>query len=203
MAFIVTNVNTKSNINMPSFSDWLDTLDSNVISRYPEFAGNTPAQAVSYFVTDEIEVSADGFISEENSSNDDQSVWTNVQTWEDQASYLASLDKNFTGNGRMTGNIITSTDSSIVQGISTIFEYELDPGDNISVRNRSTNQMQIVGTVSSIQSNISLTLEANATLDVNDSIFASNKQQPSVLAYLNNMYQGLYPTTTVTTFANV
>lgn len=208
MAFVVTSVTTKNNPSAPDFDVWVSTiLDPNVVyAEYPDLTGQSITMLVDNEVTTLIDNADQGFISQESSASNDNSVWTLVTTWESQADYLNAMARGLSGSapiGELTGNIISATDSATVTGINTVFTSNLSVGNIVLVGNvDGNNNLNTIGTVSSIISDTSLTLESNAAYTVNDRRY-SKYEKPTVLAFVQNLYDTTYPVTVETTFANV
>ena len=195
MAYQVTFVNTKNNASDPDFPDWVKTLtDDYLYSLYPELNGATPTEVINA-VPDAMDP-ADGFISSQNTRSEDGSVTTLVELWDDQASYEAfklivnpSLDDPLCN----VGTISCSTTSTTVTGTGTNFSH-LKYGDIII-------GSETIGSVASVASDSSLTLQANSSLDVSDITKWIVAHKQNAIDYLFSQYP--YTVTTEVTYANV
>jgi hypothetical protein len=204
MAFIRTIVNTKQNKDAPDYSTWLNNLDSSTISEFPEYAGMTPLDAVASLSNNiEFNQRSRGLVSVDKFASDESS--TLVETWENYDSYIqAGLSGD--ANNRI-GNISCSTSSNIVTGHEGIFDQRrkfLMVGSVVCRFNYDTNTATEIGTVSSIDSNTSITLTSNAKFDIDNRI--AYCEQPSsqlLLSHLNKLYQTEHPFTTTITEANI
>ena len=205
MAYQVTHINTPQTDNPPAFDDWVETLDSSVMSNYPDYSD--PSSVLSSFVPSIVYDAAQGFISE-TVTTDDNGVTTLVQLWESQADYDASINRaNYSddrGSGYLPiGNINCQTDSVTVTGIDTQFLTDLKSGDIIQTGDASNDNLSTnIGTIASISSDTELTLTSNAAFNAVDQKFAI-EWIVSPLAYLQDLYNQTYPVTTTATFANV
>ena len=96
----------------------------------------------------------------------------------------ADMISFFTANGQQkknvlgTGTITSDTANATVTGVGTSFLHQLGPLDIIY-----NLAYQLIGTVSSVASNTSLTLEANAAITVAGSSFVFEKPQQYSMAY--------------------
>ena len=205
MAYQVTHINTPQADNPPAFDDWVETLDSSVMSNYPDYSD--PSSVLSSFVPSIVYDAAQGFISE-TVTTDDNGVTTLVQLWESQADYDASINRaNYSddrGSGYLPiGNINCQTDSVTVTGIDTQFLTDLKSGDIIQTGDASNDNLSAnIGTIASISSDTELTLTSNAVFNVDNQRFGI-EWIVSPLAYLRDLYNQTYPVTTTATFANV
>ena len=197
MAYQVTFTNTKNNAADPDFPDWVKSLDSDYLdSLYPELNGATPTEIIT--AVPAAMNPADGYISSENTTSDDGTVHTLVELWDSQASYEAfrltvspSLDDPLCN----VGTISCSTTSTTVTGSGTNFSH-LKYGDVLL--GQDTNE---IGSVASVASDTSLTLQANSLLDLTDATAWLVKHKPTAIDYLYDQYP--YTVTTEITTANV
>lgn len=209
MAFVVTYKNTKQVSDAPDFDAWVSTiLDPDVVyAEYPDLSGVSMPDIVSDQVSELIDNVSQGFVSQESTVSDDDTVWTLVTTWESQADYNLSHNKGQYvdyDNDDTPGNITTSNVSTTVVGINTYFTSNLKVGQEIGVPVFAANvDTAIVGTVSSIESDTSLTLTANANLSVEDRAYFKSFSKKTALAFIQDLYNATYPVTTETTFANI
>ena len=96
----------------------------------------------------------------------------------------ADMISFFTANGQQkknvlgTGTITSNTANATVTGVGTSFLHQLCPLDIIY-----NLDYQLIGTVSSVASNTSLTLVANAAITVSGSSFVFEKPQQYSMAY--------------------
>ena len=208
MAFVVTITTTKGNVDDPDWGTWISSLDEDYLSNeYPDLAGITPQQYCNSFQTDVVEDVSEGFVSEENSFNPDTGVSVFVSTWESEAAWKNSLVRQNIAKptNTLTGNINANIDSPVVTGISTKFLTEIDPGD--TVRGPLNGNVEVLGTVASVETDTQLTLVANANFSVIDrrySVFnQSSDFSESAMQWLGRQYINLYPSTMETTYANV
>jgi hypothetical protein len=203
MAFVVTKVSTKGNVSDPDFSSWLSTLDPNVLSGFPDVAGQTPQEVVDSYMENVVNVVSGGFVSEEVTVSDDQSVTTLVTTWESQSQFELHANRGYGFEDPTPGNISTTTDSNIVTGYGTFFTSNLQIGANIIAQEFVGDIVALVGTVQSIESDTSLTLTENASINANVHLGYGLYSEETPLAFLCNLYASLYLTTVETTYANV
>ena len=206
MAFVVTSVTTKINPSAPDFDVWTSSvLDPNVVyAEYPDLTGQSIPTLISNQVSQLIDNAEQGFISQESSASDDNSVWTLVTTWESQTEYLNAMDRGVYGPESISapqGNIISASDSTTVTGINTAFTSNLSVGDIIFIINID-GTVSNIGTVSSIEADTSLTLESNAGYTINNKRYDKYQKQ-TVLAFIQNLYNQAYPVTEEITYANV
>lgn len=210
MAFVVTQKNTKQVSDAPDFDAWVSTiLDPDVVyAEYPDLSGVNIQSIVSDQVSELIDNVSQGFVSQESTVSDDDTVWTLVTTWESQADYNFSHGKGQYvdyDNDDTPGNITTSNVSATVVGINTYFTSNLKVGQEISVPAFITPNVDsaVMGTVASIESDTSLTLTANANFTVEDRAYFKSFSKKTALAFIQDLYNATYPVTTETTFANV
>lgn len=203
MAYQVTITNTPQTDNPPGFAEWVTTLDSSVLSDYPEYNGMTPEAVVVSFVTDTVYNPAKGYISE-NVTVDDNGVETSVTLWESQEDYESAMRvANFSRDNTTTGNISCQTDSATVTGTNTQFTQEISVGDTLISADRNDNEViKTIGTVQSVTNDTELVLTSNAVYEVVNLRFAATPKV-SALGYLQNLYDDTYPTITEITYANV
>lgn len=204
MAFVVTNTNTKQKDDL-DFSTWLNTvLDPNLVyAQYPELTGLSMAAIVDAERTALVANVTAGFVSEESFLSADETVATEITTWESQPDYENAVKKVLGREPiRQSGNITCSTDSRTVTGISTHFQSNLSINDTITSYNLANSAMETIGIVASIESDTSLTLNANASFNVTDKGYVLVTKK-SALAFIQDLYNQTYPVTTETTFANV
>ena len=210
MAFVVTQKNTKQVSDAPNFDAWVSTiLDPDVVyAEYPDLSGVSMPDIVSDQVTELIDNVGQGFVSQESTNSDDDTVWTLVTTWESQADYNFSHNKGQYvdyDNDDTPGNITTSNVSATVIGINTYFTSNLKVGQEIRCPVFTTPNVDtvLIGTVSSIESDTSLTLTANANFSVEDRAYFKTFGKKTALAFIQDLYNATYPVTTETTFANI
>ncbi len=84
-------------------------------------------------------------------------------------------------NINATGTITSSTGSATVTGTGTSFLYQIGPTDILK-----TTIGEVIGTVSSVASNTSLTLTANSQLTLSSQNFVFEKSQQFALAFGNS-----------------
>lgn len=207
MAFVVTTTTTKGNVDDPDWGTWISSLDEDYLSNeYPDLAGITPQQYCDSFQTDVVEDISEGFVSEENSYDPDTGVSVLTTTWESESAWKNSLVRQnvLKPQNALTGNINASTDSATVTGISTKFLTEIDPGD--VVRGPLSGNVEVLGTVASVETDTQLTLAANANFSVIDRRYSAGhggSSSESAMQWLGHQYMGLYSQTVETTYANV
>lgn len=218
MPYQITSVMTKNSADDPNFDEWLASLDSGFLdSEYPEWTGNTPSEVVSSMVGTHINDPATGFISEESSVNDDNTVWTWTSLWESQSAWFSSQEKGeyntvVDKSKRPAGNITASTTSATITGVGTSFLTDVSVTDTIFERgglgynppdpNETSDPWEVLGVVKSIESDTSLTLTANSAHDIESSWYYIEPKK-SALVYLQNLYDETYPKTVTTTEANI
>lgn len=206
MAFVVTSVVTKTVAGAPDFDTWTNSmLDPDVVyAEYPNLRGMTMGDIVNNQVNTFIENAENGFISQESISSDDGSVWTLKTVWESQGDYEAAMTSGRVGIVDATpGNIVCATDSTTVTGINTFFTTNLSVGDSIVIGNiNGDNNLHTIGTISSIESDTSLTLESNAAYNINNRRY-NKLEKVTALAFIQDLYNAAYPVTEETTYANV
>ena len=207
MAFVVTITTTKGNVDDPDWGTWISSLDEDYLSnKYPDLAGITPQQYCDSFQTDVVEDVSEGFVSEENSYNPDTGVSVFVSTWENEDAWKNSLARQnvLKTQNSLTGNINANINSPVVMGISTKFLTEIDLGD--IVRGPLSGNVEVLGTVASVETDTQLTLEANANFSVIDRRYSAgpgSSSPESAMQWLGQQYMGLYSQTVETTYANV
>lgn len=209
MAFVVTAVTTKGNISDPDFDVWSSSvLDPNIVySEFPTLLGVPIPDLINDSIDNVVNNVAQGFISEESTVSDDGSIWTLITTWSSQEDYFKSLDRaNFSkGETRSDvdiGRITCSTTSKTVTGTDTPFNEVLQPGNKIIKTALNVDDNIEIGTVASIESNTSLTLESNSIIDATDVKWGYDSIQ-SPLSFIQNLYNTSYSKTTETTFGNI
>jgi len=204
MAFQVTKVTTKADISAPNLTEWLNSLpDDYLAADYPTTAGQTPSEFVSDFVTNEVYTPSKGFISEENASSEDKSVWTSVTLWDSQADYEADLANGSKDTQPITGTVSASNTSATVTGTGTAFTTDLFVGANLTAGfdNLST---AYIGVVESIESDTSLTLVAASANNMPDkAIYVMNDDGDAYEFLLTTYNNDVSTANVVTTFANV
>ena len=210
MAFVVTSVMTKPITDIPDFDVWVSTiLDPNVVyAEYPDLVGTSLPSLITQEVSELIDNADQGFVSQESTSSADGAVWTLVTTWNSQADYNFSMNKGQYvdyDNDDTPGNITTSNTSTTVIGINTYFTSNLKVGQEIGVPVFHIPNIDtvLVGTVSSIESDTSLTLITNATISVEDRAYFKSFGKKTPLAFIQDLYNATYPMTTEITYANV
>lgn len=225
MAYQVTSVTTKGNVSDPDFYVWYETmLDPNVVyNKFPNLTG----QSISSIVKDEIDKLYDptnGFISQEVSVSDDNSVFTLVTTYEHQSN--VTVDPIPTSNldipiqtESCSGNILFTKDSASVTGANTYFTSELEIGDKLFAKLQRANVFFGIGEVASIESDISLTLTAEARIPLNwdnkmdewglprdyiiNTSYVKVLENQTPLSFIQDLYHATYSVTTEITYANV
>ena len=218
MPYQITSVMTKNSADDPNFDEWLASLDSGFLdSEYPEWSGNTPSEVVSAITGNFINDPAAGFISEESSVNDDNTVWTWTSLWESQDAWFESQDKGefditIDRSKRPIGNITASTTSDVITGAGTSFLTDVSVtdtlfergglGDNPADPTAITDPWEVLGVVKSVESNTSLTLTTNSAHNIESSWYYVEPRK-SALAYLQNLYDETYPKTVTITEANI
>lgn len=209
MAFVVTSVLTKGSVTDPAFDTWVSNIfDANILyEKFPDLAGTAPAQVINQQVADLVSVPAQGFIGDEVTVNDDGSVTTYVSTWESQADYEFSMTKGELKDYSLDatpGTITVSNVSTTVTGTNTYFTTNLVVGDTITIKTTvdPVDRDIFIGNVVNIESDTSLTLDNNSVATAENREYSKVfKETP--LAFMQNLYNSTYSTTTETTFANV
>jgi hypothetical protein len=200
MPFQVTYTTSSAGVDPDALSigDYVATLDDSVLADYPEYAGMTPREAF-YADVEQPDPSA-GWISDSVTTSEDGLTVTQVTLWDSEQDWQNFLiGKSMARSpGVGTGTITASSDSTTITGTGTLFTSELQQYDRIRVANGDSKM--ILGTVSSIESDTSLTLKENAAASVTDVGFGK-WGKPTFVGFIEEMHQAAYPgpTTTVTT----
>lgn len=204
MAFQVTKVTTKSDISAPNLTEWLNSLpDDYISSDYPTTAGQTPAEFVSDFVTTNVYTPSKGFISEENASSEDKTVWTSVTLWDSQADYEADIANGIRAEAPIAGTSTASNTSATLTGTGTSYTTDLFVGANLTAGFNDFTTSHI-GVVASIESDTSLTLVAPSANNIPDKpIYVMNDDTDAYTFLLTEYNNEVSTGTVVTTFANV
>jgi hypothetical protein len=218
MAYQITSVTTKANISDPDFYVWYETiLDPNVVyNKFPNLTG----QSISSIVKDEIDKLYDptkGFISEEVSESDDNSVFTLVTTYEHQSNVIPDISNIQTES--CSGNILFTKDSASVTGANTYFTSELEIGDKLVAKLQRANGFIYIGDVASIESDTSLTLAAEAKVPLDwdnkmdewglprdymvNTSYVKVLENQTPLSFIQDLYHATYSVTKEITYANV
>ena len=203
MPFQVTTITTKNSPDDPDFLLWLSTQSSSILDPWPQYAGQDPVTVIQNFTDETVYNPVVGFVSTDVSVNEDTGVTTEVQIWESQDAYMKSFTNEMEGttNYQINGNISCNTDSNIVTGTNTKFTDHVANSIVLSALTVGGDSVEI-GTISSIESNTSLTLNSNAAYNIDNKRF-NIIQPPTVKLALYEIYFNQYPTQTEITFANV
>lgn len=184
----------------PDFATWSsDILDPNVVwNKFPQYSGIP----ISTIVTEKMSIENDvasGFISEYVTFDTDSLRKVLITDWETQADYIKSLKKVGSNPYYTPGNITCNTSSITVVGVNTYFSSNLSIGEYLTVYDVDSNSSVDVGQIASIESDTSLTLENNASLNVTSVPYTSLP----VMSFIKNLYHQTYPFTLEITYANV
>lgn len=212
MAFVVTSVSTKTIPDAPDFDVWVDNiLDPNIVySKFPDLEGQNITSIINHDVSTYVDNADQGFVSQESYSNDDNTIWTLITTWENQDTFLTSMSKahfSFRAQQPISGTATAVNTSPIFTGNGTLFTTELSIGSNVGTVSGITGHWRPAGTVASIESDTSLTLTSNSLINTYDRpVFLNTLDKDdeiTVLAFIQNLYNETYPVTVEITYANV
>ena len=209
MAFVVTSVITKNSGSVPDFDEWTRTsLDlSLVYQEYPDLNGMSIDSIIDVEITNKIANVSLGFVSESTEVSANGLQFTTTTTWETQEQQQAALN-NATFQSYdpiiLTGNISAVTGSTTVTGTGTDFINDVQVGNEILANSlKKEGTFLPLGTVTSIESETSLTLESNSEWTVNDRFYTTKLSKLTPLAFIQDLYATTYPVTEEITFANV
>lgn len=119
MSYQITYTTTYKQAGYPTPEEFLATLDSTVLSAFPEAAGKTPLEFYNEWVSsvNQIHATAAGFVSETVTFSPDTLVQTKIQIWTNLESFLAAYSTNV-----VPTNVLTNFPTSL-NGITEPIVY--------------------------------------------------------------------------------